>query len=167
MTNNPSGSFDQNLKPKPSIDILLSLSKTDPTLTEPELISEANLIILAVRSNTQPGTASKKYTVGGGSGSHHPLSVLGMKKSFFLLQGYETTAIAIASTLFMLAMHPDVQEKAYQELWDVFGNSGRDITKPDFQNLPYLEMVIKETLRMFPTIPGFMRKSGADLNIGK
>lgn len=67
----------------------------------------------------------------------------------------------------MLAIHQAVQEKAFKEVLDIFGNSDRDITKEDLQNLRYLEMVIKETLRMFPAITLFQRQLAVDLKIGK
>lgn len=67
----------------------------------------------------------------------------------------------------MLAIHQDQQEKAYKEIYDIFGDSDRDIEQDDLQNLRFLEMVIKETLRLFPPIPLFQRESAVDLQIGK
>lgn len=67
----------------------------------------------------------------------------------------------------MLAIHQDIQGLVYQEIWDIFGNSDRDITIEDLRNLRYLEMVIKETLRMFPPVAIFQRQSAIDLTIGK
>lgn len=66
----------------------------------------------------------------------------------------------------MLAIHQDIQQEAYKEIYEVFGNSDRDIEKEDLPNLKYLEMVIKETLRMFPAILFFQRLSAVDLKIG-
>lgn len=67
----------------------------------------------------------------------------------------------------MLAIHQDVQEKVYTEIWNIFGSSNRDITKEDLPHLRYLEMVIKETLRLFPSAIAYQRQTGVDLNIGK
>lgn len=67
----------------------------------------------------------------------------------------------------MLAIHQDVQEKVYKEIWDIFGNSDRDITISDLSKLKYLEMVIKETLRLFPSIVAFLREPLEDIKFGK
>lgn len=67
--------------------------------------------------------------------------------------------------LLMLAMHPEVQEKCYEELFEVFGDSDRDITFEDFPKLVYLEMVFKETLRFFPSIVSFGRTPEVDIKL--
>lgn len=76
----------------------------------------------------------------------------------------------------MLALHPDTQEKAYQEIisiiprhgnGDVKSNCGQIFNDGKLQQLKYLEMVIKETLRLFPTIPTTFRKATEDVQMGK
>lgn len=47
-TKNDANILAKRSKPKTSIDQFLDLSKTDPTFTEHELISELNVLILAV-----------------------------------------------------------------------------------------------------------------------
>jgi cytochrome P450 family 4 len=42
------------------------------------------------------------------------------------------------------------QEKVYEEIDSVFGQSRRDISCEDLPRLVYLERVVKETLRLFP-----------------
>lgn len=42
----------------------------------------------------------------------------------------------------------------------------RDVTFQDLQNMPYLEMVIKETLRIYPSAPIFGRKVCEDIEFG-
>lgn len=37
----------------------------------------------------------------------------------FMFEGYETTSIAVTFSLLMLAVHPDVQEKVYEEIISV------------------------------------------------
>jgi cytochrome P450 family 4 len=38
----------------------------------------------------------------------------------------------------------------YDEIYSVLGDSDRDVTPDDIYRFKYLEMVLKETLRLFP-----------------
>lgn len=42
------------------------------------------------------------------------------------------------------------QEKVFEELQEIFGGNDRRIVAEDLAKMKYLEMVIKETLRLFP-----------------
>lgn len=56
--------------------------------------------------------------------------------------------------LYLIGSHPDVQEKVHEELDSVFGKgSDRPATMDDLGKLNYLDRVIKETLRLFPSVP--------------
>ena len=70
----------------------------------------------------------------------------------FFVAGYDTTANTIANACYLLATHPDVQDKCYQEISDKCPDRS-NIDYDTLHNLPYLDMVISETLRLYP--PGF------------
>lgn len=59
----------------------------------------------------------------------------------------------MASTLLMMAMHQDVQEKVMNEIRDVFDTVNQEVDNANLNNLSYLEQVIKETMRLFPVLP--------------
>ncbi|XP_008944145.1 PREDICTED: thromboxane-A synthase, partial [Merops nubicus] len=79
----------------------------------------------------------------------------------FLIAGYETTTSTLSFATYLLATNPECQEKVLQEV-DEF--SGKHMV-PDYQNvqeLPYLDMVIAETLRMYPPAFRFTREAAKD-----
>ncbi|KAJ8768834.1 hypothetical protein K2173_023738 [Erythroxylum novogranatense] len=64
----------------------------------------------------------------------------------------ETTLWSIEWAIAELVNHPEIQKKLRNELDTVLG-PGHQITEPDIHNLPYLQAVIKETLRLRMAIP--------------
>ena len=67
-----------------------------------------------------------------------------------LFNGHETTASTLAWAFYLISQHPNVKEKLLKEIDDVLG--GRRPTIQDMQKLPFTQMVIKETLRLYPPL---------------
>jgi cytochrome P450 len=65
----------------------------------------------------------------------------------------------------MLAMHKHVQAKVMNELHEVFSSVDDPIDFETTNKLPYLEMVIKETLRLFPISAFTLRTSTDDFEL--
>lgn len=70
-----------------------------------------------------------------------------------ILQAFETSANGLLSSLLMLAIHPVVQERLYDEIVSVFPEKTFFMDYEHMQHLPYLDMVVNETLRLLPPIP--------------
>lgn len=68
-------------------------------------------------------------------------------------------------TLLMLAMHKDVQEKVVDELREVFSSADEENDFDKMSKLQYMEMVIKEILRLFPISAFTMRKTTSDFEL--
>lgn len=71
----------------------------------------------------------------------------------FLIAGHETTSGLLSFTIYEMLKHPEVMEKARAEIERVIGNR-----VPAFEDLPkltYLDQILKETLRLWPTAPAF------------
>jgi cytochrome P450 len=64
------------------------------------------------------------------------------------LAGHETTAVALSWTWYLLAQHPEVEATLAAELGSVLG--GRLPTVADLPQLRYAEMVVTESLRLYP-----------------
>ncbi|MED6210076.1 hypothetical protein PIB30_060627 [Stylosanthes scabra] len=74
------------------------------------------------------------------------------------MTGTDTTATSIEWALAALINNPHVMKKARQEIDSVTANN-RLIQESDIANLPYLQAIVKETLRLHPVIPLFNRYS--------
>lgn len=72
-----------------------------------------------------------------------------------MLAGHETTAIALAFALLLLARNPEAEAALRRELATVLG--GRAPTVEDLPTLPYCEQVVKETMRIYPPAWGMSR----------
>ncbi|XP_065219675.1 cytochrome P450 4C1-like [Planococcus citri] len=70
-----------------------------------------------------------------------------------IFAGSETTAMTNCFCLLLLAIRQDIQDKVYQEMYQVFGDSDRLPEAEDLTKLSYLEQCIKETLRKYPIVP--------------
>jgi cytochrome P450 len=84
-----------------------------------------------------------------------------MKHSIFSVvgAGYETTGNATAHCILFLALHPEVQEKAFQEIMTVFPTDDTLVDNHSLSQLEYVDRVIKESLRLAPPAPNIGREA--------
>ncbi|XP_023210867.1 cytochrome P450 4c3-like isoform X2 [Centruroides sculpturatus] len=84
----------------------------------------------------------------------------------FMFEGHDTTAMGISWTLYLLGLHPDIQEKVYQELEEIYGDDiDKSITCEELRKMKYLECVVKESIRIYPPVPFILRKNPSDLKV--
>lgn len=97
----------------------------------------------------------------------------------FMFEGHDTTAMALSWIVFLLGHHPDVQEKLWPEIDQLFDelqaeqspesncNSSSStcnvqIPLSAVKDLPYLDCVVKEGLRLCPSVPFIGRRLHED-----
>lgn len=95
-----------------------------------------------------------------------PLALLGLKTTThgsskdmldeavtLLFAGQDTGAATLAWTLHLLSLHPQVQDRLAEEVEDA----------RDFAKLPFLDAVLKESMRLYPVAPFFVRRLVQDI----
>ncbi|KAI9251423.1 cytochrome P450 [Phascolomyces articulosus] len=87
----------------------------------------------------------------------------------FILAGHDTSSNALSYIAYYLAIHPDIQQKVREEAIQVLGDQPIDFipTLEQSRQFPYLEMVIKETLRICgPAASMVVRTATKDTELG-
>ncbi len=82
----------------------------------------------------------------------------------FVLAGHETTATALTWAWYLIARHPQVEQKLHAELDTVLGD--REPTLDDLPQLRYTGQVFTETLRLYPPAIAFGRRPKEELELG-
>ncbi|KZT05294.1 cytochrome P450 [Laetiporus sulphureus 93-53] len=77
----------------------------------------------------------------------------------FLVAGHETTSNATTWCLFALSQAPEVQQKLREELWSI---PTEDPTMDELNELPYLDAVVRETMRVHSPVVSTIRMAGKD-----
>ncbi|KAK0452920.1 fatty acid hydroxylase [Desarmillaria tabescens] len=67
----------------------------------------------------------------------------------FLIAGHETTSGVLCFVIYYLLKHPDVMRKLQKEVDGILGDEPAQLG--DFSKMPYLNAVLRETLRLQPT----------------
>ncbi|XP_036332579.1 cytochrome P450 4p1-like, partial [Rhagoletis pomonella] len=80
----------------------------------------------------------------------------------FMFEGFDTTSMALIFTLMNLSLFPEMQEQCYQEILEYVDADLSNLDVNQLGKLKYLECFVKETLRLYPSVPGIMRKAVRD-----
>lgn len=96
-----------------------------------------------------------------------PLSDMDVREEVdtFMFAGHDTTSSAIGFVLYNLAKYPAIQQKVQDEIVNALGAFNDRVSLRDLNNLHYLDLVIKESLRLYPIVPYFGRKLSEDVQI--
>ncbi|KAL0686673.1 hypothetical protein Bca4012_086350 [Brassica carinata] len=119
------------------IDRLLSLQETQPDYYTDDLIK---------------GLHTRKYL---SISSYYINTIKFINNQYaqtLTIGGTDTSAVTLEWALSNLLNHPEVLKKARAEIDDKIGFD-RLVDEPDIVNLPYLQNIVSETLRLYPAVP--------------
>ncbi len=89
---------------------------------------------------------------------------LGHQLLTFLVAGHDTTALTLTYAWFLLANNPECQQRLHEELDATLGNS--QPTPEDLFELPYLDAVLNEALRLYPPAFTVFRQPTEPVTLG-
>ncbi|XP_077306432.1 cytochrome P450 4B1-like [Lithobates pipiens] len=75
----------------------------------------------------------------------------------FMFEGHDTTASGISWALYCMAKYPEHQQKCREEIREVLGDR-KTVEWDDLGKMPYTTMCIKESMRLYPPVPGIARE---------
>lgn len=137
---------------------------------ESRAIDELNKIIGSIvrerRSSNQPRKDLLDMLLCARDADGNPMSDEQLRDEVMtlFLAGHETTAIALSWASYLIAQNPHVQTILVNELRTVLGD--RVPTPDDLPRLRFTEMVLKETMRLYPAVWGIGRKAVAECELG-
>lgn len=86
-----------------------------------------------------------------------------------LFAGQDTSAATLSWTLHLLSLNPEKRRKLEEEVRSVVQSEGTTdtnrVTKSMISQMPYLDTVIKESMRLYPVAPFIVRKLTTDVTI--
>lgn len=127
-----------------------------------------NIALTVIQQRRQSGDVgdllSMMIAAGGDAGESMSDPQLRDEVMTLLLAGHETSANAISWAWYLLGMHREVEERLYAELTSVL--AGRTPTPEDLPQLPYLQMIVQESLRLYPPTWQLMRRAREEDVIG-
>ncbi|XP_035784723.1 probable cytochrome P450 4ac1 isoform X1 [Anopheles albimanus] len=88
----------------------------------------------------------------------------------FMFEGHDTTSAALIFTLLLVALHPEVQERLYEEILHItLGkvDPDRELCQADYNEMKYMDLVLKESLRLYPPVPFISRSIIEDTFFGE
>jgi len=83
----------------------------------------------------------------------------------FFVAGFETSSTTMTFVLYEIAKNSDIQENLRQEIKRVLSQFDNKLTYEAMLEMKYLQMVIDETLRMYPPVDSLIRLASNDYQI--
>lgn len=76
----------------------------------------------------------------------------------FFLAGFDTSSTLLSFIAYELSVNTDIQQKLYDEVEETYRSlGGKTLNYDTVQKMKYMDMVVSETLRYWPPLPGVDR----------
>ena len=85
---------------------------------------------------------------------------------FLMMAAHDTITSSATSLVWLLAKHPEWQDKLRREALAVTGGAGRALAYDDLGKLELTELAFKEALRLIPPVPSTPRRALKDFEFG-
>lgn len=85
----------------------------------------------------------------------------------FMFEGFDTTSMNLIFALMSLALYPEIQQKCYDEIQENISDDLQLLDMQQLNNLKYLDCFIKETQRLYPSVPIIIRECTTDVVFGE
>ncbi|KAG7445691.1 cytochrome P450 [Guyanagaster necrorhizus] len=138
--------------PVPRLNVARNVN-TISTKVAKGLVDDKQALLLEGKSNKDIMSLLVKANASEDRKKKLPENELWAQMNTIIVAGHETTTNALAWTLLELARHPDVQTKLRTEVRAYLRKRAvSELTADDFDSMPYLTAVVKESLRFHPTL---------------
>ncbi|XP_066992169.2 cytochrome P450 9e2 [Anabrus simplex] len=121
-------------------------------IVRPDLI---DLLMQARRGELKgDGEEEEQVSIGEGKAKKIKLTIedIAALALGFFFAGFDAASTMLSFASILLAVHEDVQNKVQQEVDEILGDD-RKVTYDKLQKTKYLDMVLAETLRLYPPTP--------------
>jgi len=85
---------------------------------------------------------------------------------FLMMAAHDTITSSATSLVWLLAKHPEWQDRLREEIRAVTGGEGRPLNYEDLGKLELTEMAFKEALRLIPPVPSVPRRALKEFTFG-
>jgi len=81
----------------------------------------------------------------------------------FMIDGYAGTSLSLSYVAYRLAVHPDIQERLYNEIMDKLDTHGQ-VSHEMIHDIPYFDQFLNEVFRLHPIAPRIDRECCKDIS---
>jgi len=118
----------------------------------PEIATEA----MSAYTKIENGEVVPKWT------KDQVVDLVSSQSALFLVAGFDTTANTLTASCYILARHPEIQEKIYDLIMDKIDQYG-DVCHELIQDVPYVDQFMNEVLRMHPPVTQLERQCNKEV----